>query len=66
MSELRTWCSDISDEDLIECEQVGEGAGDEDEVGEEDEVVRVLVPHHPPHPARLPADVAAIYLCSDV
>ena len=60
MSELRTWCSDISDEDLIECQQVGERAGDEDEVGEVDEVVRELVSHDPAPPARLPADVAAM------
>ena len=55
---MRTWGSNVSDKELIECEEVGEGSGDEDEVGEEDEVVRVLVHHDPAHPARLPADVA--------
>ena len=36
---LRTWGSNMSDEDLVDCEQVGEGAGDEDKVGEVNEVV---------------------------
>ena len=57
---INIWSSNISDEDLIECEQVWEGSGDEDEVGEVDEVLRELVLNDPPHPARLPADVAAI------
>ena len=57
---LRTWGSNISDEDLVDCEQVGEGAGDEDKVGEVDEVVRELALHHPAHPARLPAYVAVM------
>ena len=52
--------SNVPDKELIEGEQVREGAGDKDEVGEEDEVVGVLVCHHPAHPPCLPADIAAM------
>ena len=52
--------SNVYDEELIEGKQVGEGPGGEDEVGEEGEVVGVLVLHDHRHAARLPADVAAI------
>ena len=54
--------SNVSDKKLIDGQEVGEGAGNEDEVGEEDEVLRVLVRHDPAHPARLPADVAAMFV----
>ena len=48
----------VYDEKLIQGEQVGEGPGGEDEVGEVDEVLRVLRRHDPACAARLPADVA--------
>ena len=54
--------SNVSDKKLIDGEEVGEGAGNEDEVREEDEVLRVLVRHDPAHPACLPADVAAMFV----
>ena len=49
--------SNVYDKKLIQGEQVGEGPGGEDEVGEVDEVLRVLRHHDPAHAARLPADV---------
>ena len=52
--------SNVYDEELIEGKQVGEGPGCKNEVGEEGEVVGVLVLHDHRHAARLPADVAAI------
>ena len=58
--------SNVYDEELIEGKQVGEGPGCKNEVGEEGEVVGVLVLHDHRHAARLPADVAAISFGIDI